>query len=30
MFGLLVPFQLAMIPLYTTIRDLGLLGTCGV
>ncbi len=27
MFGLLVPFQLAMIPLYTTIRDLGLLGT---
>lgn len=27
MFGLLVPMQLAMIPLYNTIRDLGLLGT---
>lgn len=25
--GLLLPFQLALIPLYTTIRDLGLLGT---
>lgn len=27
MFGLLLPFQLALIPLYQTIRDLGLLGT---
>lgn len=26
MVGLLLPFQLALIPLYTTIRDLGLLG----
>ncbi len=25
--GLLLPFQLALIPLYTTMRDLGLLGT---
>lgn len=27
MIGLLLPFQLAMIPLYQTMRDLGLLGT---
>jgi raffinose/stachyose/melibiose transport system permease protein len=27
MVGLLLPFQVALIPLYTTIRDLGLLGT---
>ncbi|GAA1778337.1 carbohydrate ABC transporter permease [Streptomonospora arabica] len=27
MFGLLLPFQLALIPLYQTMRDLGLLGT---
>ncbi|MFC3998945.1 carbohydrate ABC transporter permease [Nocardiopsis sediminis] len=27
MLGLLLPFQLALIPLYTTIRDLGLLGS---
>ena len=27
MIGLLLPFQLAMIPLYSTMRDLGLLGT---
>ncbi|BDZ64768.1 carbohydrate ABC transporter permease [Agromyces mangrovi Wang et al. 2018] len=27
MFGLLLPFQVALIPLYTTIRDLHLLGT---
>ena len=26
LFGLLLPFQLAMVPLYTTMRDLGLLG----
>lgn len=27
MVGLLLPFQLALIPLYTTVRDLGLLGS---
>ncbi|MCU1441574.1 MAG: Sugar transporter permease [Rhodoglobus sp.] len=27
MVGLLLPFQVALIPLYTTIRDIGLLGT---
>ena len=27
MLGLLLPFQLALLPLYTTIRDLHLLGT---
>lgn len=27
MLGLILPFQLAMIPLYTTMRDLGLLGS---
>lgn len=27
MFGLLVPFQLALVPLYATMRDLGLLGS---
>jgi raffinose/stachyose/melibiose transport system permease protein len=29
MFGLLVPMQLALIPLYSTMRDIGLLGSVG-